>query len=909
MKKNKKIIFLIVFLLCVPINVFAYVWSGGVAGVGGYVSGCSNNNYCYSMVGLRFSLYKYTGTSNAIKVGRSHDYWKTEGSNGSEQNHPKTTNHVSSKGRFSSLDGDSINDKKNGTKIYGASKFSVEANTYKNYGSEKVTYLDSSKWKWDYRESGENSKFLDWMSNTTSNAIFQTLDEFEELKKNFALTDAEANDIRYNKEKYYLVAETLFGVWVGNNSSLPSGEFQKSRYYVGTLYELNAFTTKLGSLQLYAEGLYVSNQIGDFVGTTASSILKISTSSDVVNQEYIKKNNAIGLGVFKLEDVIQVITCKDVCGVNPSVDCSANYCKNVEGRNTLSSVKDCMRDACGLSEPAGYSCGSTCPVQSSKDCPISNENTIETCSSLNGGYLKISCSDKQKVTPSNDLPSIFYKGTGGFNYSVNINGSKTCKLFFNKDKYYYNKKAAVTTAENNSVEEQKNKYINFDFNDYMYKNDKYDMNLTVQGETVPLNEIQNQTQIKVTTNNGYRGTTVQSIDGNNPQKKITASIYSKYEVPQACYSLKTGKVIRTNILSGCGDNKLENIGYYAFYIGAMNIQNVYPSDYNTTLTIKKENYVNNSRTQVCTLGTNKCNFTVREDTISEKASCSIYSDPLIKIGNEYKTTVYIKANNRGSEIATCKLNGSIADCNNGFASITLNENDSKTVQGSVTYDGVTVNCNTVITSPGPSDLSDPRCTEQFSKTNKNVSYYADIRDYCNQNWKIDKDNYSSASDCYNKCTQIPGVCKTTYKCSDKTGIQSYCNLNWQNDGYKSIEMCVNDCSCSGDDPSALDFIYRPIAVGGNVELGYNAFPNRSAGSNWTGYESYTEYDNFDKAPIYVIELDEESIKNLKNDTRGDISNYVDYDGELEDNSYYKSELIERYRGSIFVCVNGSGRCN
>lgn len=853
--------------------------------------------WCYSSVGLRFSLYKYVD-GNLTYYG-STDYETTAGN----LNGRTSLISISSAGKVAYKNGEaSINWSSNYYKL------SLNSGGFSKYFGTGAVSIDTLK-------NQIISKFQ--LNSNDSSTIKSKID-------NFFGVDILVSEL----ENIYITVEPTAYIYDKNGHS-----------YYGTVYELlripgvtdsNKYLKGINPF-LYAEfpqSIIATKPTGtdleNFISTSSSALVRwlsnynsgwntSGLSGDAnkrkSNKDKVLSNQGYGIGVFWLGDYVTLSCSSYIAGATDKVAKAAEYCKTVEGKNNISAVKECMSSSCGISEPGGFSCNSSCPSQSSKNCPNSNENTITTCSSLNNGYMKIQCSDKQKTTPSNDLPAIFYKETGGFNYSVNVNGSKTCDLYFNNEKYYYNLKAAITTAENNSIREQRNKYVNFDFTEYMYKNDKYDMILTVQGETVSLVEIENQREIKVTTNNGYSGTTVNSIVEDNPQKRITTTISTKFEVPQACYSLKTGKVVRKNILASCGNNKLENIGYYAFYINAMNISNDYPKNYDTTLNIKKENYVSSSKTQSCTLGTNKCNFTVREDLITEKASCSISNSFLTKVGSQYQTTVYIKGNNRGNSIATCRLNNSVVSCNNGFINITLGENDSKTIQGSITYDGVTIPCNAVVATPGPTVVDPPRCTEKFSKANKNISHYADIRDYCNEKWKIDKDNYSSSTDCFNKCTQIPGVCKTTYKCDDESGIQSYCNLNWQSDGYKSVEMCVNDCSCPGDNPGTIDFIYRPIAVGGNKESGYNAFPNRNAGSNWRGYEPYTEYDKFDEKPIYVIELDENSIRNIKNDTHGDIKNYVDYDGELEDNSYYKSEFIDNYRGSIFTCVDGHGRCN
>ena len=65
------------------------------------------------------------------------------------------------------------------------------------------------------------------------------------------------------------------------------------------------------------------------------------------------------------------------------------------------------------------------------------------------------------------------------------------------------------------------------------------------------------------------------------------------------------------------------------------------------------------------------------------------------------------------------------------------------------------------------------------------------------------------------------------------------------------------------------------------------------------------FDNSINSPIYVIELDEEKIKEIRNNTN--TNDYIDYEGSTNSEGYFKSDFIKN-NPEIFttVCNNARG---
>lgn len=229
--------------------------------------------------------------------------------------------------------------------------------------------------------------------------------------------------------------------------------------------------------------------------------------------------------------------------------------------------------------------------------------------------------------------------------------------------------------------------------------------------------------------------------------------------------------------------------------------------------------------------------------------------------------------------------------------ITVNNNNNNEIIGKV------------ITSDGKEVKSESCYYENLSigelKTCTNLYKpveYQKIRDYCDAFWGRDTKGYSSAEDCYTQCTNTASgtTCKNSYKCGETVAIKQYCNTSYKNDGYKTIEDCINDCSCN---PSlgGIKYVYRPISLS-------KPFPDRDANWNWYGYEKYITNDDDDPTsstshnPEYVIVLNGEKIEEIKKNTK----NYNSTEGNDAYTDYVREEENQTgaYR-SKFIHVNDS----
>ena len=225
------------------------------------------------------------------------------------------------------------------------------------------------------------------------------------------------------------------------------------------------------------------------------------------------------------------------------------------------------------------------------------------------------------------------------------------------------------------------------------------------------------------------------------------------------------------------------------------------------------------------------------------------------------------------------------------------KSNSTIVDASITYSingrTITKKCPVRVDTPNNSNNKE-KCTTKYKPAE-----YDNIRKYCNDNWNTDEDGYTSYYECYKKCSANGrnNTCKTRYKINDTEKINNYCQHYYKSDGYKSVAMCINDCSTI---TGYSDYIYRPIATG-MVDNKYSAFPNREAGSNWIGYEELTVYDSFDNSVIYEIDLTPKKINKIKKDSI-DKKNYINYNGK-NSKGYYKSDYIST-NSDIFTKTNG-----
>lgn len=214
----------------------------------------------------------------------------------------------------------------------------------------------------------------------------------------------------------------------------------------------------------------------------------------------------------------------------------------------------------------------------------------------------------------------------------------------------------------------------------------------------------------------------------------------------------------------------------------------------------------------------------------------------------------------------------------------------------------------------------PNCRNLYSPADT-----GNIKKYCDSNWSKDINNYTSANDCINRCSNAR-VCTENRR--DIKEVTDSCNNNYVTWGFSKASNCVNYCyycpECSSD------YIYRPINnynpfpySSDSNTLGYN-YPtgDRIIPSNWVGKTEYIKQDDKDLTSVtgananqkveYVIELTPEAIREIRRDTENYNTQtegndaYLDYvymNGVDTKKRYYSKFINETFR-AYFTMING-----
>ena len=883
--KIKKILFLILILygICVNVRAAGDAFVDDSTNFGGCGAGVE---WCYSSMGIRISLYENEGTKfyrgsidfsaydYRLLAGNAY-YATAQGGRVAYKNGDKTLPNVSSwsKGSIPSI-----------------------LTSSKNFpGYNNLLHSSPGDLK---------AEIIDFFGLDTSDATVIT----NRLGAYFNVNNIELT-------KTYITVEPTMIIY-------KSSDKNNKRYY-GTIYELAQITSSIGMtsgftmlLEHYnsirAENPSASHVDNSFLSKKASDnpYILITTGAiptgNAQNKVNAQKdsNKGYGIGVFWLGDYVDDPDCERDCGRN--LDCSINWCVTNEGTTTPSAKEDCAVNICKVSLASPITCGSNnCGSSKNEECPDSTPFKAKVCKSLVNDYLTLTCEEEANIIPSNDLPVTLHNGTGGFNYSVNVMGKRSCTLKYNSTLYEQKKKFGYSDS---SLGNAKSKFNSFSWNDYGYSND-YKLTLKVSNK-----EYDNSLLQKVAGTD--KTTTMTQTSASSTEKKASNSGSVIYALSQLCYSIKTGKFTKVSILSGCSDTsgKYSDAGnqYYGFYL--QQDKTLTTGNVETKLQISKDVKIGTTTVKTCNDDTNKCNFDIT-DKNPQDSMCYTTHTPLQYVSwlGKYKTTVTYKASILKNELLspTCLFVGiPVLGCGSFSTDVYLDKNETKVIKGQISYlrDGelITNYCNTTITAPGTTTTG-ASCPALYKP-----SEYDSIRNYCNSNWQTDTNNYYSATDCYNKCSRMDNrSCKSNVKCNNETAVKNWCSneSNRIAAGYKSKEACLNDCSCPA---SSFEFIYRPIATGKNAS-GYNAFPDRDAGSNWVGYEVLTEkteeqiYADSGNKAQYVIELDSSTIQQIKNNTASNKFNYINYSGS-DINGYFKSTFVNG-NSNIFVCIKGSGNCS
>lgn len=868
MKRNK-ILYMFIFpliLFLIIQNVFAAgnLFNGDNTNFGG----CGGNDWCFSSLGIRISLYTYD-TSGVTYYG-SKDY------------SAYSIRQLAGNTRYT--------EKRAGKVAYLSGKVSNPPYNLNSWNCEKC--------KGDITKIIESQTFSDY--NNINDESINSNNLKDEIISRFALNSKNYNTIEnsiktvYGKEididlsKAYITVEPTALIYSASDKN-------NKRYY-GTIYELAQVSKVNGH-----DGSNIQKNLFLFFLSQYNAIRAENPSAKVTNNKFLSRSSAdnpyilavngaysqngsksdvqhlrdsnegYGIGVFWVGEYASEQTCSNACP-SYNLSCYSNYC---ESKSKNQNDKTNCMNKCGAKEPQfGCTSSSVTPKQSSSECSDLISSSKQTCKEYKSNYYTEICDESTTIKYSDDLPTTLISKKGGFNFSARLNGKKTCKLEFNYDYYLYNYYMAYGNSGRSEVQ-SKSSYFTDQNN---FKNKKYSYEIEssdyIKFKDRQLEEIKT-TKTEESKYTGY----------SNYTHSYSSTYKSVFELKPICYTLND----RETLLPGCNGDIKDYSTYYAVYNDSSSKKvNTYAyarkegsglSDTNACyyLNIDDKDDLENDIDCVVTINNNNNNSSFETASVTYKVITRGKNEKIteMKIGNK-------KASDNGTyslrDLGYSKSNSTIVD-----ASITYSINDRT----------ITKKCPVRVDTPNNSNNKE-KCTTKYKPAE-----YDNIRKYCNDNWNTDEDGYTSYYECYKKCSANGrnNTCKTRYKINDTEDINNYCQYYYKSDGYKSVAMCINDCSTI---TGYSDYIYRPIATG-MVDNKYSAFPNREAGSNWIGYEELTEYDSFDNSVIYEIDLTPEKINKIKKDSI-DKKNYINYNGK-NSKGYYKSDYIST-NSDIFTNTNG-----
>lgn len=865
MKRNKilyMLIFPLILFLIIP-NAFA---EDLIDGEGTNFGSCGGNEWCFSSLGIRISLYTYNDDTG-VEYHGSKDYnaYKKRPLAGSAWYTIKRA------GKVAYLSGRVSNQPYN------------------------LNSWDCDKCKGDIRNIIESQTFPGYNNNYDEGNV-------EELKKRiidlFGLEKEDYNIIKNSIKKVYDLENDIdlskAYITVEPTALIYKVNDGDKRYY-GTIYELAQVSKVNGH-----DGSNIQKNLFKFFLSQYNAIRAENPSAKVTDNKFLSRNSTdnpyilavngsynengskqdvkylrdsnkgYGIGVFWVGEYASEQTCSNACP-SYNLSCYSNYC---ESKSKNQNDKTNCMNKCGAKEPQfGCTSSSATPKQSSSECSDPISSSKQTCKEYKSNYYTETCDESTTIKYSDDLPTTLISKKGGFDFSARLNGKKTCKLEFNYDYYLYNYYMAYGNNGRNKVQSKLSDFTNQ--NNFRNKKYSYEIESSdyIKFKDRQLEEIKT-TKTEESKYTGY----------SNYTHSYSSTYKSVFELKPICYTLND----RETLLPGCNGDIKDYSTYYAIYNDSSSKKvNTYAyarkegsglSDKNICyyLNIDDKDDLENDIDCVVTINNNS-SFETASVTYKVITRGKNEKIPEMKIGNK-------KANDNGTyslrNLGYSKSNSTIVD-----ASVTYEINGNEITKKCPVRVDLTAKDN---------NNNDNKCTAKYSP-----AAYDNIRKYCIKSWNTDVDGYTSYDECYKKCSANgrDGTCKTRYKINDTESINNYCQHSYKLDGYKSVAMCINDCSTI---TGYSDYIYRPIATG-MVDNKYSAFPNREAGSNWIGYEKLTEYDSFDKSVIYEIDLTPEKINKIKKDSI-DKKNYINYNGK-NSKGYYESNYIST-NSDIFTNTNG-----
>ena len=458
---------------------------------------------------------------------------------------------------------------------------------------------------------------------------------------------------------------------------------KNNKRYYGTIYEFAQLYSQMGVTEFkflisQYNAIKAANPSGKyenngFLSSNSSDnpyILIIDeneTLTGSTNKEKFSNqsnsNKGFGVGIFWMGEYAPA-TCSSTCSGytgNALLKCASNYCEN---ESDTSSQKEACVNSCGYEKVYPNSCGSiSIPSSTTSICSEERDQTKGTCvEAKEPRFYKIECSEKTTIKYSNDLPTVFQKGMGGFNYYVKTHGERKCTLTW--DENYYNYKLAVTkNSLRFNLKAKKTEFDNFGKDSYDGANYSFKENdtvvLTVDGNNYSLKKtIDETTDVKYSS----------SSDGN--KKTYSTTNEAMFELPLICYPLDS----KASLLPGCNDIKKTNPNYYGFYNNNADsiVNTTYYGFYNNSTDSRVNTTTIVTKEDSGLKDTNKCYYLNQDNTLDTDVNCYLDIEGTHdENGNYSSATVSYRVVNRSDNI-------SIKECNFNNRNLNLNCSDSKT---------------------------------------------------------------------------------------------------------------------------------------------------------------------------------------------------------------------------------------
>lgn len=865
MKRNKilyMLIFPLILFLIIP-NAFAEdLFAGDSTNFGG----CGGYEWCFSSMGIRISLYTYDTSGVTYYGSKDYNAYKKRPLAGSAWYTIERAGKVAYLSGWVSNQPDSLNSwssKENIRDIIAPDPNPKIPGYNNNYDEGNVEKL--------------KNRIIDLFGLGTKdyNIIKNSIKVVYDLKTDIDLSKAYItveptaliyNANKKNSERYYGTIYELAQVSKVNGHD---GSNIRKNLFLFFLSQYNAIRAENPSAKV-TNNKFLSRSSADnpYILAVNGAYSQNGSKSDV--QHLRDSNEGYGIGVFWVGEYASEQTCSNACP-SYNLSCYSNYC---ESKSKNQNDKTNCMNKCGATEPQfGCTSSSVTPKQSSSECSDPISSSKRTCKEYKNNYYTEICDESTTIKYSDDLPTTLISKKGGFNFSAKLNGTKKCTLNFNIKYYEYKYWMAYGDSGKREVQSK----LSYFTDQNNFKNKKYSYEIEssdyIKFKDRQLEEIKT-TKTEESKYTGY----------SNYTHSYSSTYKSVFELKPICYTLND----RETLLPGCNGDIKDYSTYYAVYNDSSS---------------KKVNTYAYARKEGSGLSdTNACYYLNIDDKDDLKNDIDCVVTININNNSSFETaSVTYKVITRGKneKITEMKIGNKKASDNGTYSlrDLGYSKSNSTIVDASITYSingrAITKKCPVRVDTPNNSNNKE-KCTTKYKPAE-----YDNIRKYCNDNWNTDEDGYTSYYECYKKCSANGrnNTCKTMYKINDTEKINNYCQYYYKSDGYKSVAMCINDCSTI---TGYSDYIYRPIATG-IVDNKYSAFPNREAGSNWIGYEELTEYDSFDNSVIYEIDLTPEKINKIKKDSI-DKKNYINYNGK-NSKGYYKSDYIST-NSDIFTNTNG-----